>query len=414
LSRPLFRPEAIEFQQHHRQWGNVASLQPLSSKLVAWFLAASTVAIFLFLCGAQYSRKETVVGYLTPTTGTAKIFAPQRGTIRKVYVQQGDSVKESEPLLTIETDQIGADNSDINASMLKTLDSQRDLLAKNMKAEEQRTASERERLSALVSGLQTEISQLQSQLKLQAERQSVAQSDLSAAEQLKSKGFMTQIEYRRRQMNLLEQQQAASTLDQQLAERRNRLVETQYSLQQLPTVMAQNVQNIRNELATAEQRIAEINGRRAYVIRAPTAGLVSTLQATVGESADPERLQLEIIPQNAVLQAELLVPARAIGFVTTGQTIRILYEAFPYQHFGTYGGHIVKVSQTLLTGADAAGPIALKEPAYKVTASIARSDIDANGKKIPLQPDMLLRADIILEKRSLLDWLTSPLRGVRM
>jgi membrane fusion protein len=91
-----------------------------------------------------------------------------------------------------------------------------------------------------------------------------------------------------------------------------------------------------------------------------------------------------------------------------------LYDAFPYQHFGTYTGHVVKVSQTLLTGADAAGPIALKEPAYRITAALDRADIDANGKKIALQPDMLLKADIILEKRSLMSWLTSPLRGVRM
>ena len=70
--------------------------------------------------------------------------------------------------------------------------------------------------------------------------------------------------------------------------------------------------------------------------------------------------------------------------------------------------------RTLLTGADAAGPIALKEPAYRITAALDRVDIDANGKKIALQPDMLLKADIILEKRPLMSWLTSPLRGVRM
>jgi membrane fusion protein len=138
------------------------------------------------------------------------------------------------------------------------------------------------------------------------------------------------------------------------------------------------------------------------------------LQATPGQNADPQRLQLEIIPKDAVLRAELFVPARAIGFVRAGQPVRILYDAFPYQHFGTYRGEVVKVSQTILTSTDAGGPIKLTEPAYRVTAALERPDIDAYGKKVVLQPDMLLKADIILERRSLMSWLTSPLQSVRM
>jgi len=115
-----------------------------------------------------------------------------------------------------------------------------------------------------------------------------------------------------------------------------------------------------------------------------------------------------------VLQAELFVPSRAIGFVKPGQPVRILYDAFPYQHFGTYRGEIVDVSQTILTGTDAGAPFKLSEPAYRVVASLERSDIDADGKRIALQPDMLLKADIILERRSLMSWLTRPLQSVRM
>ncbi len=77
--------------------------------------------------------------------------------------------------------------------------------------------------------------------------------------------------------------------------------------------------------------------------------------------------------------------------------MRIMYDAFPYQHFGTYRGEVVKVSQTILTSSDVAGPIKLTEPGYRVTAALDRPNIDAYGKTVPLQPDMLLKADIILE-----------------
>jgi membrane fusion protein len=38
-----------------------------------------------------------------------------------------------------------------------------------------------------------------------------------------------------------------------------------------------------------------------------------------------------------------------------------------------------------------------------------RPDVDASGKKMPLQAGMLLKAEVILDRRSLADWLLDPL-----
>src|SRR5690348_13353915 len=94
----LFRQEAIEFQQHTRQWGNTAQLQPLSTKVLTWFIAGSIALIVAFLFMTQYARKETVIGYLKPVSGTAKIFAFQQGTIKEIYVKEGQQVQAGEDL----------------------------------------------------------------------------------------------------------------------------------------------------------------------------------------------------------------------------------------------------------------------------------------------------------------------------
>jgi membrane fusion protein len=192
------------------------------------------------------------------------------------------------------------------------------------------------------------------------------------------------------------------------------LTDAQHTLEQLPIVAAERIRVLRNDLSSIEQRVAEVTGRQAYVIRAPTSGRVSTLQANVGQIADPRHMQLEIIPLDAHLEAELFFPARAFGFVRPGQQVRILYDAFPYQKFGTYHGSVTKVSQAVLTGNETIGPITLKEPAYRVTAALERPDVDAYGRKMPLQPDMLLKADVILEQRSLMRWLLDPVLSARM
>ena len=92
----LFRQEAVDFQRHNREWGQVAELQPLSIKIITWFITAATALVITFLFLGQYSRKETVVGYLTPTSGTSKIFVPQRGTIRELQVREGQQVHEGQ------------------------------------------------------------------------------------------------------------------------------------------------------------------------------------------------------------------------------------------------------------------------------------------------------------------------------
>jgi membrane fusion protein len=412
--RALFRQEALDFQLQHKQWGHVALLQPPSTKLLTWLIAAAIALILLFVCFAQYARKETVAGYLVPTAGTAKIFVPQKGFVKQLHVKEGEEVEEGQPLLTISTEQIATSGEDVNNTILDALTQQRDFIKRQITAEERRGTSERDRLNALIQGIAAEISHLEAQTALQTERLKLSEGFVTSAMQLTAKGAMTDLEFKRREQAVLEQKQNLSALHQQTAARRNQLTETRYTLEQLPVVLEDKLQSLRNDLSAVEQRIAEVNGRRAYVIRAPTAGRVATLQATEGQAADPRHLQLEIVPRDTSLQAELFFPTRAFGFVHVGQEVRILYDAFPYQKFGTYRGSVVKVSQTILTGNDTVGPISLKEPAYRVTAALERPDIDAYGQRIPLQPQMLLRADVILERRSLMSWLLDPLLSARM
>jgi membrane fusion protein len=407
----LFRQEVIEFQQSERQWGNVVLLEPVSTKILAWSLVAAVALTIALLCIAQYARKETAVGYLTPSAGTAKIFLPQQGIVKEVHVREAEEVQKGQALLTVETAQIATDGQDVNASQLATLMSQREMLLRQLGTEQIRQASERQRLLATIKGFDAEVTHLNEQIRIQIDRIALSKSFVSSAAQLNSKGYMTGIEYKRRQQELLEQEQSLNSLNQQLATRNSQITETRFILEQLPMTMAERVREVKNDLSEVEQRIAETNRRRAYVIQAPSAGRISLLQARVGQAADPRRLQLEIVPLTTNLQAELFIPARAVGLVEVGQKVRILYDAFPYQKYGTYSGHITNLSQTILLNSDISAPVELKEPAYRATVVLDKTSIEIDGRSIPLQADMLLRADVILEKRTIMNWLIDPLLG---
>jgi membrane fusion protein len=414
-TRPaLFRQEAIDFLHQRNSWGEVVSLQPVSSKILGWTLAGLVAVSLCFLSIAQYARKETVSGYLTPTFGTAKIFVPQQGFIKDIKVKEGQEVAEGDALLTVVTSQITANGDDVNGTVLAVLAQQRNVIERQIAAEERRTASERDRLASTIKGIEGEIDQLDDQRNIQNERLKLSESFVATGAKLVASGALAAIELKRREQGALEQKQNVVTLEQQITARRTQLTDARHTLEQLPAVVAERVRVLRNDLSSIEQRVAEVNGRQAYVIKAPTSGRVSTLQATVGQIADPKHMQLEIIPVDTQLQAELFFPTRAFGFVRPGQQVRLLYDAFPYQKFGAYRGSVTELSRAILSGNETTGPITLKEPAYRVTVALERPDIDAYGRKMPLQPDMLLKADVILEQRSLLRWLLDPVLSARM
>jgi len=59
------------------------------------------------------------------------------------------------------------------------------------------------------------------------------------------------------------------------------------------------------------------------------------------------------------------------------------------------------------------GPIALREPAYRIEVRLASQSVQAGGQQLRLHPGMLLGADILLEKRTLFEWIFEPVLALR-
>ncbi|GJE72611.1 hypothetical protein CHKEEEPN_4168 [Methylorubrum podarium] len=409
----LFRPEVLAYQASRRQWGSVVELRPVSARALSWSAVLAAAIVVTFLCFAQYARKEPVPGYLRPSLGTAKVFVPQVGVVREVRVGEGEVVRKGQPLMTIDTQQVSAGGRDLTQAALDSLSAQRVMLARQIQAEEARAVSERQRLQALIDGLRRESEALEIQARRQEERVALGRGLLHSAAQLAAKGIMADAEHKRRQQDLLAQEGGRDELVQRIAQRQNQLVEARANLEQLPTVHGGRLQNLRNDLSWVEQRVAETEARQAYVVVAPVNGTVATLQAAPGQPAHPSQLQMTIVPEAAGLSAELFVPSRAVGFIAPGQPVRLLYEAYPYQKYGAYGGRVTRVSGTVVRPGETGGPLALTEPAYKVEVALESPYVKVDGQPVALKPDMALRADIVLEKRSIMRWLLGPFLGIR-
>ena len=184
----------------------------------------------------------------------------------------------------------------------------------------------------------------------------------------------------------------------------------------LPFDQAQQRAQLEASLAALAQRRAQAEAARGYELRAPIAGRVSAVQAALGQSLDQYRPLMTLTPNGARLTAEVYVPSRAIGFIRPGQTVWLLYDAFPYQRFGAAQGTVEAVSATVLLPQEVNAALRteeIREPVYRVIVGVARQDMLAFGRAMPLSAGMALTADIVLEERSFAEWLFEPILAMR-
>jgi membrane fusion protein len=139
-------------------------------------------------------------------------------------------------------------------------------------------------------------------------------------------------------------------------------------------------------------------------------GKVVAIPVELGQNVTPGGTVAIVAPKSDILLAELYVPTRAAGFIKPGQTVKLMYQAFPYQSFGMGEAKVIAVSQTVLSPQELPIPgLPIQEPVFRVRAQLKSLTVRAYNEDRPLQPGMMLTADIILEKRSLIRWLLDPL-----
>jgi membrane fusion protein len=186
--------------------------------------------------------------------------------------------------------------------------------------------------------------------------------------------------------------------------------------QQLPEInmRSQNdVSAIDRQLSVLTQDLAEVDARRELVVLAPTDGLVTAIQAELGQFATPTIPLLSVIPANATFEARLLAPASAIGFIKTGKEVNLRYAAYPYQRFGHQRGTVKQIARTIVAPNELASPLSQQEPTYVVTVALAEQAVNAYGEKHPLQAGMALEADVLLDTRPIYHWVLEPLFSIK-
>lgn len=175
---------------------------------------------------------------------------------------------------------------------------------------------------------------------------------------------------------------------------------------------------LERQLSGLDQERSEVDSRTRWTLTAPRRGVVSALNANVGQSASAGFTLISVLPQQGQqptdLVAQLYAPSRTSGFVRSGQTVWIRYAAYPYQKFGVHKGRVTGVSETPINPQDLppGQSVQTAEPLYRITVSLEAQQISAYGSMQPLKAGMTLDAQIDQEQRALWEWALEPMLAI--
>ncbi len=259
-----------------------------------------------------------------------------------------------------------------------------------------------------------EADSLRQEIDVQLKRLALAQQWQQRLGGLQGSGYISEQHLRVAAESALDQAARLRTLQRGVLSLERERAMVKGELEQLPSKMATQEALIARTLAVNSREMGEVEARRSLVVPAPRSGTVTAVHAHTGTAVGPAAPLLSIVPHGAVLEAHLYAPSRAVGFVHPGQTVLLRYRAYPYQKFGHARGVIASVSRTAIEPSElpsmfaGTAPGSASEALYRVTVALDRQHVMAYGKAAPLQPGMQLDADVLLERRRLVEWVLDP------
>ncbi|WOR13912.1 HlyD family efflux transporter periplasmic adaptor subunit [Hyphomonas sp. FCG-A18] len=404
----LFRKEAVSAATS-RLDGKVM----FPSLLRIWVLGGLLIIIIAtavtFLSLAEYERKQTVAGWIVPENGAVRAAALRGGIVEDTYVIPGAQVEKGTPLLALRLSAETAEG-DILSVLNETLEAQVEAARNGADATLERIDAEDRRLLKLISGRETEQIALTTQIQAQTQRlQQMTETALWARENFEE-GLTTRADAESWKLQKQEIEQDLLTLKRALRSTETEIEDFRRQLDRLPAERRTAMSERDQVIAALNERTVRNEADGQYILTAPVAGRVEVVPIEKGQLIASGETGAILTPEGDALLAEIFVPSRAIGFIETGQEVRLKYDAFPFQSFGTGQAVIEDISQTILAPDEVSlAGISLQEPVFRVRARIKSDQIEAYGRDITLRSGLTLTADVIVDDRTLIEWLLDPL-----
>ena len=399
---------------------------------------ATALLALLLLVWAAVSPVDRVVrteGRVIPSGKAQMVQHLEGGIVSRVFVREGDTVERGASLVAV---------ADLMANSTRS-EKQARLTGLQAKIARLKTEAEGGARFAPPSGVKAGSAEVRNEAEAFAARQARLQQSLRVLQEqaAQKRQEMAELDARRRglgselevarqqlalvstmiarnaasQLELLEARGRVERLVTQVRESETALPRLSSAVQELQARIAEvgaqfrsdsrtalsdatvELRRLEEDLKTDEDRV------RRTVITSPVAGTVNKVFAnTVGGVVKPGETLLELTPADETIIIETRASPVERGSLVLGLEAAVRVAAFDYTVFGTLKARVAEISADSLV--DERG-----ERYFRVVLKVEPDMLRWFGQK--LGPGMSVSADVITGRRTVLQYLLSPIRGLQ-
>lgn len=386
-------------------------------------LYATTGIFAVFLLWAYVVELDQVV------TAQAKIFPFSRlqsvehyegGRVEKIHVRQGDIVKEGDLLVSLSPLQTKGDlNVQRDSFVRLSVRSQRLraeversprlVLDPALRAESPEVVAQEEELfkkrvgrrASELSGKRSQVLAAESRVRAAEVGAKASDVEMAATVQLVNRGLEPSLSLARAQKGNADSRAALEGARQdyiRLQSEYNAMAE-----EQMAEVMSEWTKAQSDLVAARESLLVAADRADRSEMRAPINGVVNrVLISTEGGTVKPGESVVEIVPADSTIVVEANVQPADIGFIGVGQTGLVKITAYDFSVFGALEGEVQVITADTIT--DEAG-----NQFYVVKLALKNSYLETSQRKLRIIPGMQAQVDIVVGKRSALEYVFSPI-----
>lgn len=423
-------------------------------KITNILIAGVLVVAFIWAFFAKADVVVTAQGVLVPKADIRRVYAPIDGELVDVYVSPGVPVQEGDIIARINArsaidsaskaleSKLRLDQAQLEYERLPAKLALQQRKAEAMKAKldflQQETDKKLEEgLFKLAGAQRAKLDEARAALEQARRTEAAAEEEKTQYERLASMeggGGVSQMQVQQKLNAYLDAQaktgaaqarlssleyelnRAISEADSNVANASQELAEQRVQYETLLRDMEQEQAKVEFQLrsarisADAAERVSfkNFDENNFLKIHAPISGVVTEVPLTQrGDKVQSSQPLVNIAPSDTQRILQVQIPENERGFLQVGQSVKVKFNAFPYQTYGSVEGRLDYISPAVVQGKEGA------PPTYEGKVQLERETIETTNGDVLLRYGMGGAAEIVVRKRRVIDLALEPFRSVR-
>ena len=366
---------------------------PQLIRWTAWLLIALFVVVFLASVLVHFPETVRCSFVLVPENGADPIQSPLLALVQAVKVTEGQEVPAGTELFVLRSDEIRAWQTQLRTA------------EEDIRNFQTRTAKMEEYYTAQVGIKKQEKQSAERDVVFREKHLETARDVLDRNQKLADQKLVSEIE-------MLEFRLAAAESEKELNVAQRRVEQLALQQQELGTERARQRGDEQSEVEKLKVRIEALKRQLenctgdVMSIRAPYhAAVISLAHRNPGGVVQNGSELCQLARAEGEPRVRLLLQEDGVPKLAPGQKVRLFFEAFPYQRYGTITGKLEWIS-----------PAAVNSPEgqrFTGRASLDQTAFRTLGQERPLRVGMKGEARLVVGTRTLVEYAFEPLRQLR-